>query len=303
MEKRAFGKTGLEVTVLGLGAGQIGLHQVSDADSERLFNGALDLGMNVIDTAAVYGSSEEKIGKYISNRRDEYVLISKCGQHMADGEPPAWSAEMVRWSLERSLRRMKTDHLDVFLLHSCAVEQLQNQEMLDALYKCREDGLARFIGYSGDDKPLFMAIDLGTLDCVETSVQLFDQQAIDKALPKTTAAGLGVIAKKGMANAVWRIAHEPGAEKRVFVGPYVHRFRTMNFTPESIGFDGDWDELALRFSAWQDGVHTTLVGGTNFEHTRRNAAIVDKGPLPFEVLRNIRHLWEKCDDGSWIGQP
>jgi aryl-alcohol dehydrogenase-like predicted oxidoreductase len=303
MERRRLGKTGLEVTALGFGGGQVGLHKLSEADSERLLRGALDLGINVVDTAAVYGDSEEKIGRYLADRRGDFVVITKCGQRLAETEPVAWSPAMIRFSLERSLRRMRTDHVDVFLLHSCGEEELQNDAMLTALCRCRSEGLTRFIGYSGDDAPLRRALALGIFDCVEVSMQLFDQQAIDRALPATKAADLGVIGKKGMANACWKLAGQPDAENMIFVGPYIRRLKTMGLTPQAVGFAGDWDELAVRFAAHQDGVHVALVGGTNLEHVRRNVTLVEKGPLPAAVIHAIRSLWTTHDDGSWVGLP
>ena len=89
MEKRLLGNTGLAVTPLGFGAGQIGVLHTPRPESCRLLNVVLDSGVNLIDTAACYGDSEEKIGEFISHRRNEYVLVTKCGSHVDDDDPPA----------------------------------------------------------------------------------------------------------------------------------------------------------------------------------------------------------------------
>ena len=295
MIMRRLGKTELEVTALGFGAGQIGGSDVSQADAERMLKAALDAGINVIDTAAIYGDSEEKIGRSLADRRDEFVLITKCGQE----DPPGWTPELVRMSLERSLRRLRTDHVDVLLLHSCDEKELAGEGLLEALYQCRADGLARFIGYSGDNIALLDAIGLGTLDCVEASVNLCDQQLIEQALPGTIAADMGVISKKSIAVACWT----PRGRGNPYIATYVERLDAMGFTPESLGFEGDFFELALRFSAYQEGVHVSLVGGTNLDNILPNVAAVEKGPLPEDVVRSIRAAWQEHDDGSWQGQP
>ena len=79
LPRRQFGQTGMMVSILGLGGGQIGSSQLSEADAERLLNGALDAGINLIDTARGYGLSEERIGNYLSARRDEFFISTKVG--------------------------------------------------------------------------------------------------------------------------------------------------------------------------------------------------------------------------------
>ena len=302
MEKRLLGNTGLAVTPLGFGAGQIGVLHTPRPESCRLLNVVLDSGVNLIDTAACYGDSEEKIGEFISHRRNEYVLVTKCGSHVDDDDPPEWTAENVRCSIERSLRRMRTDRVDVLLLHSCTEQHLGNEEMLNALQKCKSDGKARFIGYSGDDAALLGAVDVAAFDCIMTSVNMCDQQVIGMALPRAAARGLGVIAKRPIANSCWRDMSDYGGPYGSYVQPYQQRLKKMGFTPGSLGFDGDWVELALRFTIGQDGLHVALVGGRNPDHVRKNVELIAKGPLPDKTVQAVRDAWESCDDGSWKGQ-
>ena len=96
---RKFGDTGLSVSMVGLGAGQIGEADVDEATASGVLNGALDLGVNLIDTAASYGSSEERIGRHLGHRRDEFVLSSKGGQAI-DGHAD-WSPASVSASIEQ----------------------------------------------------------------------------------------------------------------------------------------------------------------------------------------------------------
>src|SRR5437868_4645523 len=121
MEKRTLGRTGFEATVLGFGAMEIRGNRiwngrpVTDEQAERILNAALDAGINLIDTARDYGRSEEYIGRYISNRRDEYFLATKCGCTIKpagdhDDTPHIWTRENLMSNIEESLSLLKTDH-------------------------------------------------------------------------------------------------------------------------------------------------------------------------------------------------
>ena len=118
-------------------------------------------------------------------------------------------------------------------------------------------------------------------------------------MPGLMGADMGVISKKSMAVACWT----PVGRSNPYIATYVERLDAMGFTPESLGFDGDMFELALRFSAYQEGVHVSLVGGSNIDHFLKNVAMVEKGPLDEEVVGSIRAAWHEHDDGSWKGQP
>jgi aryl-alcohol dehydrogenase-like predicted oxidoreductase len=116
MEKRRLGRTGLEVSVLGFGAAEIGYQSVPLATVSRLLNSALDAGLNLVDTAACYANSEELIGATIGKRRHQYYLMTKCG-HAAGLPFPEWTPELITRSIEQSLRRLRTDYLDVVQFH------------------------------------------------------------------------------------------------------------------------------------------------------------------------------------------
>src|SRR5215469_13202498 len=150
MKKVAFGKTGFEVSVLGFGGAPIGFLKTEQDRIGKILNLLLDSGVNLLDTAAMYPGSEQSIGNHVSHRRDEYVLVSKCGQAFEDLPGAAWSAQVVTATVDRALQRLKTDHLDVMLVHSCDLATLKNGEALSAAVKARDAGKIRFVGYSGD---------------------------------------------------------------------------------------------------------------------------------------------------------
>jgi aryl-alcohol dehydrogenase-like predicted oxidoreductase len=156
------------------------------------------------------------------------------------------------------------------------------------------DGKVRVAAYSGDNAPLAWAIESGAFGSVETSVNLVDQRAIERALPAAKERGLGVIAKRPAANAPWRFAERPAATD---VALYWERWRALGLDPGPY----DWTELALRFAAWQDGVHCAIVGTSRLEHLRQNVEQVANGPLPAEMAAAIRAAFRAHGDG-WEGQ-
>ncbi len=124
MDYRELGSTGLQVSPIGIGLAEIGkLSPDEKTGIETLLNTALDSGVNVLDTAALYGISEEMVGETVSGRRDEFVLATKCGQDDPDRYP--WTAESVQNDIETSLKRLQTDHVDILQLHSCPVDVLE----------------------------------------------------------------------------------------------------------------------------------------------------------------------------------
>lgn len=302
---RVLGKTGLEVSRLGFGSGQSASGDLTDSEVGRLLNGVLDSGIRVLDTGRCYGTSEDLIGKHLSHRRDEYVLVTKCCNHYLPPPRPDWSADLVNRSIEDSLKCLRMDNVDVLLLHGCPEKELHNDDMLDALMKCKKRGLTRFIGFSGDNEAAITAVDLGLLDCLEMSVSICDQQPIDRVLPKAKVAEMGVLSKRTIAGACWRDLSnysKSSFDFAKYMQPYAERLAAMGFTPESLGFDGDWAELALRFMLMQEAVHVSLVGGRSLEHVQENIRTAQKEPLPESIYQAIRDAWCRHDDGSWKGQ-
>src|SRR5437870_5129339 len=179
MRKVRFGKTGLDVSVLGFGAAPIGYLETERGRVATILNFLLDAGVNLIDTASNYPGAEEAIADTVGRRRGEYVLVSKCGPKLADQDERAWSAELIGKTVDRSLRQLRTDRLDVMLLHSCALKTLQKGEALGALVRAREAGKVRFVGYSGDNEAAAYAAELPEVAVIETSVNIADQLNID----------------------------------------------------------------------------------------------------------------------------
>jgi aryl-alcohol dehydrogenase-like predicted oxidoreductase len=207
MEQRPFGSTGVQVPVLGFGAGHIGSPASNDVEAGRVLDAALDAGINLIDTARGYELSEERIGRRLSHRRDEFVLSTKVGYNVP--EVPDWSAAAVTGGIDRALGQLVTDTIDVCFLHSCDLDVLEAGEAVDALRRAQEEGKVRVCGYSGEGPELEWAIESGAFGAIQTSVNLADQWTAGALLPRAVEAGLGVIAKRPLANAAWRFRDRP----------------------------------------------------------------------------------------------
>ena len=155
-------------------------------------------GINFIDTSPDYGVSEELIGEHISQRRDEYFLASKCGCPVnqpppAAGERPAhvFTPENIRAGVEQSLRRMRTDHLDLVQFHiSPSRDTLEENGAVDALAELRDEGKIRFIGMSGTLPNLVDHIEMGVFDAFQIPYSALEREHED-AIPDAAVAGLG----------------------------------------------------------------------------------------------------------------
>ena len=291
------GKTDMDVSVLGFGGSEIGYQRVSAKAVARLLGGALDAGLNVIDTAECYEDSEELIGKALGARRHEVHLFSKCGHARAEARSD-WRPEALSRSIERSLRRLATDHLDLIQLHSCGLDVLRRGDAITALERARDRGWVRYIGYSGDGEAARWAVESGRFDTLQTSVSIADQEALDLTLPAARAAALGVIAKRPLANVAWRYARKPA---EAYYQEYWERLRALDYA--FLRGKGDAAvKTALCFTLGVPGVHTAIVGTTKADRWRQNAALLGDGRLPEAERERIRARWKAVAPASWEGQ-
>jgi aryl-alcohol dehydrogenase-like predicted oxidoreductase len=297
MERRRLGRTDMVVSVLGFGGSEIGYERASARTVARLLGSALDAGLNVIDTAECYDDSESLIGGAIGSRRGECYLLTKCGHPRGYGRGD-WRSASLLASIERSLKRLRTDRLDLIQLHSCELADLRNGDAIAALERARERGLTRYIGYSGDGEAARYAVECGRFDTLQTSVSIADQEAIDLTLPAAASRQMGVIAKRPIANAVWRYARRPAEP---YYQPYWSRLRALDYPFLRDGADAA-AATALRFTLAAPGVHTAIVGTKRPERWRENARLLEAGPLPAAEVEQIRARWREIADASWTGE-
>jgi aryl-alcohol dehydrogenase-like predicted oxidoreductase len=297
MERRKLGRTDIVASVLGFGGSEIGYQSVSARTVERLLGSALDAGLNVIDTAECYDDSEKLIGKAIGVRRREVRLFTKCG-HAGGWSSADWRRAPLLAGIERSLRRLATDYVDLIQLHSCSLAELRKGEAIEALEQARERGWARYIGYSGDGEAARYAVECGRFDTLQTSVSIADQESIERTLPLAIERHMGVIAKRPLANVAWSYEKKPSEP---YYRTYWSRLRKLDY-PFLKSASDTAVGTALRFTLSVPGVHTAIVGTTKPERWQANAALLRDGALPSAEFERIRARWREVAAPSWDGQ-
>lgn len=288
----------MEVSALGFGGSEIGYESISASVVARMLNGALDAGLNVIDTAECYLNSEELIGQAVAGRRTDCYLFTKCGHPRGWGLGD-WRASSLLSSIERSLRRLKTDCVDLVQLHSCSEAELRKGEAIDALRRARDQGCTRYIGYSGDGQAALYAVRCGAFDTLQTSVNIADQEALEQTLPLAREKGIGVIAKRPVANVAWKSGARSPADSYAY--SYWERLQRLKYDFLRLELQRAVS-LALRFTLSVPGVHTAIVGTTKPGRIQQNIAAVEAGPLPKDLFDEIRARWREVADPSWVGE-
>jgi len=288
MEIRQFGRSGLSVTPLGFGAMQIGDPGLEESAAAKLLNQVLDAGIGLIDTARSYGFAEQRIGRHLASRRDEFLLSTKLGYGVDGCED--WTYECIRLGVDRALTTLATDRIDVAHLHSCPAQVLRDNGVLDALAAAREQGKIRCAAYSGDNEALSVAMESGMVQSVQASISLFDQSNLRSRLTLADDNGIAVLAKRTLGGAPWREAGERAA-------PEAELHRRYQAMASLLPVAEEMADTALRFAAYAPGVTCVLVGGTSIEHLAGNVAAVERGPLDDSTLARIDEAWARCGTG------
>lgn len=291
-----FGDSQIEVSNLGLGAAQIGDEAISDEEAGTLLNRALDMGITLFDTARGYGLSEERVGRHLSWRRHDFTLCTKVGYGVEGHED--WTPGCIEAGVERALRALRTDYIDIVLLHSCPKQTLDNDALIEALLRQRERGLVRVIGYSGENDALKAAARVASFGALECSVNITDQRSLEDPLPAAFGQGMGVIAKRPVANAPWRFETRPDGH---YAEVYWDRSKAMNLEAIRAKWGLSWQQLALRFVLSHAQVHSCIVGTSSIDHLHDNVRIANEGPLPLELIEELRRTFKSHDQG-WVGQ-
>ena len=286
---RTLGRTGLHVTQLGYGSMGLrgpktwGVRTVSEEAADQFLNLVLDSGINFIDTAPDYGQSEERIGRYISHRRNEFYLATKCGcayvQHDDRLEiNHIWSKEVLERNLQTSLQRLRTDYIDLLQFHGGDAETLQRTGLIDQLIEFRSQGLIRFIGVSSSLPNLPAMIDLDVFDTFQIPYSCLAPQH-DQLIQQAAETGAGIIIRGGIAQG------GPDAEiQRPALNDVWTAAELDDVLPEGL----NRAELILRFTLAKPECHTAIVGTCNPDHLNENIASAVKGALPDELQAEIQ---------------
>lgn len=275
-EKRKIHTMNEDVTFVGFGALSIG-RDWGLADKERpdeneagiVLNSVLDLGINLVDTASAYHRSEERIGNSISNRRTEYILASKCGEH--NDEPSTFydfSYKAIKDSIDRSLTLLKTDVIDLMQIHFGPEPEkvIADGETVRAMKDAQKEGKIRYLGASIDGELAKQCILSGDFDVMQMEYHLLNQQNEDN-IKLCEEKGLGVLIRTGLGR-----------------GLLTSRALQAEFKPakleqmlELVKNDGDLlSTLALNFLYENKGISSVLIGTKNLDHFRKNIELLEK---------------------------
>jgi aryl-alcohol dehydrogenase-like predicted oxidoreductase len=296
---RTLGGTGADVTVLSYGAmelrGRPRGPEIADEDAGRLLNAVLDGGISLIDTSPDYGHSEELIGTYLGHRRGEYFLASKCGCPLAlpaDAVPPYphdFGPGNVRADVEQSLRRLRTDYLDLVQVHmSPSQATLEENHTVETLKDLQAEGKVRFIGMSGILPNLPDHLAMGVFDVFQIPYSAV-QRDHEELITRAADAGAGTLIRGGAARGAasedknWQtrpLGQDPGVGQRNWeasgVADLLREAGLSNM------------EFVLRFTLSHPGLSTTIVGTSNPAHLASNLAMAERGPLPADLYEEAR---------------
>ena len=290
LTKRTLGRTGLQVTDLSYGAMEVrgsriwGGRSVTEAQAETILNAVLDSGINFIDTANDYGRSEEFIGKYISGRRNEFYLATKCGCNVvykdehSDDTPHVWTRENLFRGLHESLERMKTDYVDVMQLHNPSVEQTEQGALVAVLQEMKQQGKVRWIGCSSTHPHIETYVQWNVFDVFQIPYSALERQHED-AITQAGLAGAGTIIRGGVARGEPGVGLGGNDRWAMFEKAGLDELRSP---------DESRTAFLLRFTLSHPDMDTTIAGTLIPEHLAENVRIAEQGPLPSDVYAEAK---------------
>jgi L-galactose dehydrogenase len=309
VQRTTLGRTGLEVSVAGLGCGghsRLGQSRgASDAESIAVVHRALDLGINVVDTARLYGT-EEIVGRALVGRRDEVVLSTKALP--VDGDQPL-SADGLRTSVEKSLGRLRTDRVDLFFVHGMKATDVHHTRdvLVPELLALQAAGKIRFLAaseaFASDHghEALGQSLDAGDdwYDVLMVGHNPFNPSARDRVLAATDARGIGVYVMFAVRKA---LASADGV-RRVVTGlvdsgqldpALLDADDPLGFLLDA-GGAATLPEAAYRFARHEPGCHVVLTGTGSVDHLAENVASINGPPLPADHLARLQALFGHLD--------
>lgn len=300
MKKKRLGRTGLLVTKLGYGAMELRGRRiwngrtVTDKQAQNILNAVLDSGINFIDTSNDYGISEELIGKFISRRRNDYYLATKCGCTIVnkgdhDETPHIWTKKNLLRNIESSLKRLKTDYVDIWQLHNPTVAQVEENNLLEVMEQVKSEGKTRWIGISTTYPHIKTFIEWNVFDVFQVPYSAL-QREHEEMITNAAKAGAGTIIRGGVAQG------EPGVSCRAVTEVWEKwdKARLDEFRPP----DESRTAFMLRFTLTHPDLNTTIVGTVDPQHLAENLTAIQAGPLSEDMYAEIKHRLDELNEQS-----
>lgn len=298
MKKRLLGRTGIQVSEVAFGGVEIGMpygigvkgavDMISEADAIRLLHASLEQGINFYDTARGYGKSESIMGKAFEGRREEVILCTKCKHFFhEDKSPPGYAVleDLIVNSLQESLAALRTDYVDVFMLHQGNLELLHNADVSRILTKLKESGVIRSTGVSTyTPEETETAIRTGVYDVIQLPLNLMDQRQA-ALFPVASREGTGIMIRSVLMKGV---LSERGKE----LHPALHEVQKHIRLYDAL-LDAsvpDLPTLATRFALSFPEVSSILVGLDRREYLDKCLQAANGNYLSDEVMAAARSL-------------
>ena len=272
LETNEFGNTGLQVTRLGYGAME--LREGPEDLANDLLNLVLDSGINFIDTSIDYGDSEKLIGKFISHRRSEFFLASKCGCPVGFEKDHVFTKDNITNGINQSLKLLKTDYLDLVQLHNPINNDIEENDVIQTLLDIKKDGKVRFIGTSSFLPFLPDHVAMGVFDTFQIPYSALNREH-EKLITSASKSGAGTIIRGGVSK-----------------GEFGRNREWDNFSKSNLDDLLDEGEsrtsFLLRFTLSHPELDTTIVGTKNTEHFKENIKTASRGILSANIYEEAK---------------
>jgi aryl-alcohol dehydrogenase-like predicted oxidoreductase len=309
VNRRRLGRTDLDVSEISLGTVELGLPygipeagrliQPNETDAAHLLHKALDIGINFIDTARLYGTAEEIIGRALRERRSEYFLASKVPSFAGENLPGHLLRERVVTSVEASLRLLQTEVIDVMMIHSAPVEVIVRGEIIEVLEDVKRKGHVRWLGTSvyGEDAALAAIID-NRYDCLQIAYNLLDRRPEKQILARARAAGVGIIARSVLLKGALTHRYKYLPESLTALRRAVEQAMALaGVSPDGLV------ELAYRFVLSRQPPDTALAGASSITELEQGVAAAERGPLAANLIGQFGEMTVEPESllnpGNW----
>lgn len=299
MEKKKLGQTGIDISEVAFGGVEIGVpygigvhneeDMLAEQDAIRLLHRAIDEGINFFDTARLYGESERIMGSAFENRREEVVLASKC-RHFRQGDgtlvPRQDVERYVYDSLEESLRMLRTDYIDLYMVHYADREIFEMEEVAQVFSALRDKGVVRAIGVSVyKPEETEIAVSSGVWDAVQLPFNLMDQ-AHGIHFQQAKEQGVGIIVRSVLMRGMLTDRLQKLHPELYHVEQHIQQYRTLAATT---GFTG-LPQFATQFALSHDAVSSVLVGIDKVEYLKEAIASASGSYFDEELLKQAQSM-------------
>jgi aryl-alcohol dehydrogenase-like predicted oxidoreductase len=295
---RNLGKTGIMVSEVGMGCNRLGESNQPDTHWIKLAQMAVDLGVNIFDTAEAYGwgRSEEMLGHAVGNRSDVYIATKMCRVHEINKTD--FSAARMAQTVEGSLKRLKRDCIDIYQLHSPSRQDMEKFDWADGMAKLKKQGKIRFCAVAVNsvaDGIWLMEKDI--VEVLQITYNIFETEAQDKLFDVAKIHGVGLLCRMPLARGVLTGKFHPDQEipegHRALLDKQhlIKRIKMVEgLKPIAEKYEGGITRMALHFSLTPKAISAIIPGARAFEQLKENVSASNGVGLPDHILNKLKQF-------------